>query len=217
VKYRSAILLVLAIILLDQAVKIYVKTHFFYGQEQYLIGNWARLHFLENEGMAFGLKLSATPIGKLILSLFRLAAVVFGFYLLKRLVRKGYTTGVIVCGALILAGALGNLIDSLFYGLIFTESSFHVAQVVPWGQGYGKFLHGRVVDMFYFPIVDTQIPAGFPIIGGKRMAFFEPVFNIADAAISVGVLTLVLFQKRLLQPKPAPVEHPEPAASASTI
>ena len=205
-KYRSALLLILFVIVLDQAVKIWVKTNMFYGSEGEinLIGSWARLHFLENEGMAFGLKISASPIGKLILTLFRLGAVVFGFFLLRKLVRQRYHTGAIICGSLILAGALGNLIDSMFYGLIFSESSFHVAQFTPFGQGYGKFLHGRVVDMFYFPMVDTQLPQGFPVVGGKRIAFFEPVFNVADAAISVGVILLVLFQKRFFQ-KHAPV------------
>ncbi len=163
------------------------------------MGNWAKLHFLENEGMAFGLKISATPVGKLVLTLFRLSAVIFGFFLLRKLVRQRYTTGAIVCGSLILAGALGNLIDSMFYGLVFSESSFHVAQVTPFGQGYGKFLYGRVVDMFYFPMVDTRLPQWVPVVGGKRLTFFEPVFNIADAAISVGVILLVLFQKRFLQ------------------
>ncbi len=197
-KYRSALLLILIVLLIDQWSKIYVKTHFYYGEEVDYIGSWARLHFLENEGMAFGLKISNTPVGKLVLTLFRLGAVIFGFNLIYRFVKKGYSTGLIACSALILAGALGNLIDSMFYGLVFTESSFHVAKMVPAGQGYGKFLYGRVVDMFYFPIVDAKLPVGFPIIGGKRISFFEPVFNVADAAISVGVITLLLFQKRFM-------------------
>jgi signal peptidase II len=198
VKYRYAILIVLLIIIFDQAVKFYIKTHFFYGEEVSVIGNWFRLHFIENEGMAFGMKLSQASIGKLILTLFRLVAVVFGFFLLKRLVDRGYTKGVIICGSLILAGALGNLIDSMFYGMIFTESSFHLAKLVPWGEGYGKLFHGRVVDMLYFPLVDMAMPRWVPFVGGKNFVFFEPVFNIADAAISIGVLTLVIFQKRLL-------------------
>jgi signal peptidase II len=198
VKYRYAILIVLLIIAFDQAVKFYIKTHFFYGEEVNVIGSWFRLHFIENEGMAFGMKLSQAAIGKLILTLFRLVAVIFGFFLLKRLVDKGYTKGVIICGSLILAGALGNLIDSIFYGMIFTESSFHLAKLVPWGKGYGELFHGRVVDMLYFPLVDTVMPRWVPFVGGKNFVFFEPVFNIADAAISVGVLTLVFFQKRLL-------------------
>ena len=197
-KYRHAIFIILFIIVIDQALKFYIKTNFYYGAEVNVIGNWFKLHFIENEGMAFGMKLSQAATGKLILTLFRLAAVVFGFFLLKRIVVKGYSKGAIICGSLILAGALGNLIDSLFYGLVFTESTFHIARLVPFGQGYGQLFHGRVVDMLYFPIVDTKMPNWIPVIGGKNFVFFEPVFNIADAAISVGVLTLVFFQKRLL-------------------
>ncbi|HLO70805.1 MAG TPA: lipoprotein signal peptidase [Flavipsychrobacter sp.] len=197
-KYRNAVLLIFIIILIDQWSKFYIKTHFYYGEEVNVIGNWFKLHFIENEGMAFGMKLNEAPIGKLILTLFRLVAVVFGFFLLKKLVNKGYAKGAIVCGALILAGALGNLIDSIFYGLIFSESSFHVAKLVPFGQGYGQIFHGRVVDMMYFPIVDTVLPTWVPVWGGKPFTFFEPVFNIADAAISTGVLVLVFFQKRLI-------------------
>ena len=179
------------------------------------------MHFIENEGMAYGLKISESVIGKIILSTFRLVAVVFGFYLLKRLINKGYGTAVIVCGALILAGALGNLIDSLFYGLIFSDSPYScfsgnydnlhsmlaghnpaiVAHFTKFGAGYGKFLQGKVVDMLYFPVIDMTMPKAIPFIGGKNFVFFEPVFNIADAAISVGVITLVLFQKSLLHKK----------------
>jgi len=169
-----------------------------YGEEVNVMGNWFKLHFIENEGMAFGMKLSEAAFGKILLTLFRLIAVVFGFFLLKRVVDKGYGNGVIVCGALILAGALGNLIDSMFYGLFFTESSFHMGRAAQLGHGYGKFLHGRVVDMLYFPIVDMRMPDWIPLVGGKHFEFFEPVFNVADAAISVGVLTLVFFQKRLI-------------------
>ena len=130
-KYRNAVLIVLLIILIDQALKIYVKTHMYYGVEGEIrvIGNWFRFHFLENEGMAFGMKLSQAVIGKIILTLFRLVAVIFGFFLLKRLVDKQYTRGAILCGALILAGAAGNLIDSMFYGLIFSHSSYHVREL----------------------------------------------------------------------------------------
>lgn len=197
-KYRHALLIILLIIVADQFSKIYVKTNFYYGEEVRVMGNWFRLHFIENEGMAYGMKLSDAGIGKVILTLFRLVAVVFGFFLLKRLVNKRYSTGAIVCGALILAGALGNLIDSMFYGMIFTESSFHIAKAVPFGQGYGQFLHGRVVDMFYFPIVETRLPEWVPFVGGDIFTFFEPVFNVADAAISIGVLVLIFFQKKLI-------------------
>lgn len=209
-KYRHALLIILIIIIADQWLKIYVKTHFYYGEEIRVIGSWFRMHFIENEGMAYGMKLSESGVGKLALSLFRLLAVVFGFFLLNNLIKKGYSKGAIICGALILAGALGNLIDSMFYGLIFTESSFHIARMVPWGNGYGSFLHGRVVDMLYFPIIDTRLPEKFPIWGGRDFVFFEPVFNIADAAISTGVLILIFFQKRLIhkaKPAQAAIEH----------
>lgn len=205
-KYRSAIIIILAILIIDQVVKIYIKTHFYPGMagQVNMIGDWAKLHFLENEGMAFGMKISQSYWGKLVLTLFRLIAVVIGFFILKKMVHRGYGQGVIICGALILAGALGNLIDSIFYGMIFSESSFQVARFVPWGQGYAPLFHGKVVDMLYFPIVHGHYPNWVPKIGGGEFEFFEPVFNIADAAISIGVLTLVFFQKRLLQrPEPA--------------
>lgn len=204
-RYRHAILIVLLVIIADQFSKFYIKTNFYYGEEINVLGSWFRLHFIENEGMAFGMRLSDAATGKLILTLFRLVAVVFGFFLLRRLVDKKYHTGMLICGSLILAGALGNLIDSIFYGMIFTESSFHIAKLVPFGEGYGKLFHGRVVDMLYFPLIDTTLPDWVPFWGGKPFAFFEPVFNIADAAISCGVITLLLFQKRFMQ-KPGDID-----------
>lgn len=217
-KYRHAIIIVFIIIIADQALKYFVKTHFCNGDDVRIMGNWFRLHFIENEGMAYGMKLSESVIGKIVLSSFRLIAVIFGFFLLKSLVVKGYHKGTIICGALILAGAMGNLVDSLFYGLIFTDSPYScfsgnydtlssmlqnhnkgaVAHLTSFGQGYGKFLQGKVVDMLYFPILETTLPKWVPFMGGKNFTFFEPVFNIADAAISVGVLTLVFFQKKLI-------------------
>ena len=207
-KYRNAVLLVLLIIIIDQVLKIYVKTNMYYGVEGEIkiIGNWFRFHFLENEGMAFGMKLSEAATGKIILTLFRFVAVVFGFFLLKRLVDKQYTKGAIICGSLILAGALGNLIDSMFYGMIFSHSSYHVrglAHFTPFGEGYGQFLQGKVVDMFYFPLFSGTLPKWMPVVGGEHFEFFEPVFNFADASNSVGVLTLVFFQKRLIHKKAA--------------
>ncbi len=204
-RYRHAILIVLLVIIADQFSKFYIKTNFYYGEEINVLGSWFRLHFIENEGMAFGMRLSDAATGKLVLTLFRLVAVVFGFFLLRKLVDKKYHTGLLICGSLILAGALGNLIDSIFYGMIFTESSFHIAKLVPFGEGYGKLFHGRVVDMLYFPLIDTVLPDWVPFWGGKQFSFFEPVFNIADAAISCGVITLLLFQKRFMQ-KPEDVD-----------
>jgi signal peptidase II len=228
-KYRNAILIVLLIIVADQLLKFYVKTHFVNGDDVKLLGNWCRLHFIENEGMAYGMKIGFfhdPATSKLILSSFRLVAVFFGFFLLKRLVDKGYSRGMIICGSLILAGALGNLIDSMLYGLIFTDSPYScfsgnyenlrsmmtnhnqsaLAHITAMGHGYGRFLQGKVVDMLYFPMIDTRMPNWVPFMGGKDFIFFEPVFNIADAAISTGVLTLVFFQKKLVHKTQAPAE-----------
>jgi signal peptidase II len=208
VKYRYALLIILLVIIADQWSKIYVKTHFYYGEEVLVMGNWFRLHFIENNGMAFGMKFSQGDMGKLLLTSFRLITVGFGFVVLKKLVIKQYSRGAIVCGALILAGAMGNLIDSMFYGFIFSESSFYMAKFVPFGEGYGKFLHGQVVDMLYFPMVEFRIPESLPLIGGKTFSFFDPVFNIADAAISTGVITLLVFQKKMIHtPKAVTNEH----------
>jgi len=204
-KYRSAILIVLGILLLDQVLKIYVKTHFVLGEHVDVAGDWFKLLFVENKGMAFGMKLSDSSWGKLFLTLFRLVAVVAGFFVLLRLVRQRYSRGLIICGSLILAGAAGNLIDSIFYGMIFTESIFSVAHLTPWGQGYAALFHGQVVDMFYFPIVQGTWPSWMPVVGGSSFSFFEPVFNLADASITTGVLVLLVFQKRLLH-KARPIQ-----------
>ena len=198
-------LIVLLVIVADQALKFFIKTHFSNGDDVKILGGWFRLHFIENEGMAYGMKLSESVIGKILLSSFRLIAVVFGFFLLKRLVNKKYTTGVIICGSLILAGALGNLIDSMFYGLIFEESAIdHVARMFP-AHGYAGFLHGSVVDMLYFPLIKSHYPGWIPFLGGDDFEFFSPVFNIADASISVGVIAILLFQKRFFHKQPG--EH----------
>lgn len=190
------------ILLIDQITKVYVKTHFALGENTAVAGTWWFIYFIENEGMAFGMKIMDSNIGKVILSVFRLVAVIFGFYYIGQLIKKQYKTGLIICASLILAGAAGNLIDSLFYGLIFTESSqVQAAALVPWGEGYAGFLHGKVVDMIYFPLIDANWPSWMPWVGGSNFRFFEPIFNIADASISVGVISLLIFQKRLLPQK----------------
>jgi signal peptidase II len=217
-KYRSAILLVLAILVVDQVLKIYIKTHFVLGEHVDVLGDWFKLLFVENKGMAFGMKLSDSSWGKLFLTLFRLAAVVAGFFILLRLVRQRYSRGLIICGALILAGAAGNLIDSIFYGMIFSESIFSVAHFTPWGQGYAPLFHGQVVDMFYFPIVQGNWPSWMPFVGGNEFRFFEPVFNLADASITTGVLVLLVFQKRFLHkahPQPGPAQPRERATTTT--
>lgn len=197
-KLKHVIYTVLVVLFLDQLLKIYIKTHFSYGEEHNIIGNWFKLHFIENEGMAFGMKFGE-HWGKLFLTLFRLVAVAWGFYFIQNtLIKEKYSNGLIFCASLILAGALGNSLDSVFYGKIFTESSFHVAKWTAWGQGYTDMFHGRVVDMLYFPILKGTYPTWFPIWGGEDFEFFRPVFNLADAAISGGVISIFVFQGKML-------------------
>jgi signal peptidase II len=204
VKLRSSILIILLVILADQALKIWIKTSFPLGSVKNVMGlSWFRLYFIENEGMAWGWKLGG-EWGKMLLTLFRLAAVIFGSWYLARIVKQHYSRGFIICASLIYAGALGNLIDSMFYGLIFDESTYaHAAKIFP-PQGYGSFLHGKVVDMLYFPMVHSTFPSWIPGIGGNEFEFFSPIFNIADASISIGVLTLLFFQRRLVRKTDAP-------------
>ena len=170
--------------------------------------DWFRLHFIENPGMAWGWKFG-NETGKVILTLFRLVAVIFGSWLLVKFVREKYTKGFIVCAALIYAGALGNLIDSMFYGMIF-DKGLHYDPVTQdylsysgvaalSSNGYSSFLHGSVVDMLYFPMIKSTYPSWFPVVGGQEFEFFSPIFNIADMAISTGVITLLVFQKRFIQ------------------
>lgn len=189
-KSYLAISIVLFVLILDQALKIWVKTSFCYGEERALLGlSWAKLNFVENPGMAFGWKFGG-EYGKLALSLFRLIAIGFlGYYIIK-LIKKDVSTSLLLSFSLILAGAIGNIIDSAFYGLIFTESSFHCvngpAKMFAAEGGYAGFLHGKVVDMLFFPLLKNA--------NGEVM-FFQPVFNIADSAITIGVLSILLFQR----------------------
>ena len=197
-KLKHVIYTVLVVLFLDQFLKIYIKTHFSYGEEHNVIGNWFKLHFIENEGMAFGMKFGE-HWGKLFLTLFRLFAVAWGFYFIQNtLIKEKYSNGLIFCASLILAGALGNSLDSVFYGKIFTESSFHVAKWTAWGQGYTDMFHGRVVDMLYFPVLKGTYPTWFPFWGGEDFEFFRPVFNLADAAVSGGVISIFVFQGKML-------------------
>ncbi len=209
-KLRSAILIIALIIIVDQALKIWIKTSFPLGHVTDVLGQrWFQLYFIENSGMAWGMELGGNW-GKLFLTLFRLAAVSFGSWYLVKITREHYSKGFVICAALIYAGALGNLIDSMFYGMIFEESTYyHVAKIFPPENAYGGFLHGKVVDMLYFPIVHTTWPSWMPIVGGKNFEFFSPIFNIADASISIGVITLLLFQKRLLHKHDAAAAEPK--------
>ncbi len=198
VKFIHVVLIVLVILILDQVLKIHIKTNYTYGQEKLLLSNWARLNYIENEGMAFGLKFGG-QWGKTVLTLFRLVASIWGFFFINKLIKDKVHNGLVFCASLILAGAIGNLIDCMFYGLIFSEGGYHTAaHLVPFGKGYGTFLHGKVVDMLYFPIIKTNWPTWMPLVGGKYFEFFSLIFNIADAAISTGVISILVFQKSLL-------------------
>ena len=164
------------------------------GQEYFILGDWFRIHFTENEGMAFGMKLGG-DYGKLLLSLFRIGAVSFIGYYLYTIIKENQPKGLIISISLILSGALGNIIDSVFYGVFFTDSTMQVATFLPNGGGYSSWFHGKVVDMFYFPVVSGYFPDWVPFWGGEYYQFFRPVFNVADAAITVGVFLILLFQK----------------------
>ncbi len=191
------IAIVFTVLVLDQWLKIWVKTNMEYGDEFKILGiDWALIHFVENNGMAFGLSLGG-EYGKLVLSVFRIIAVGFLIYYLNFLLNSGAKRGILISFSLILAGAIGNIIDSAFYGLIFSESTYHggLAEIFPEAGGYATFLHGKVVDMFYFPIINGFLPEWFPIWGGKHIMFFQPVFNVADASITLGVINMLLFNR----------------------
>ena len=209
-KGRLATLIVVAILLIDQAIKIWVKTSMCL-HESIHVTDWFYITFIENMGMAFGMQLGS----KIILSLFRVVAIAALSYYIRLEVRRKSRTGYIVCLAMILAGAAGNLIDCLFYGLIFNESSpYYVSYFVPFGTGYAPLLMGKVVDMFYFPLIETEWPSWMPFVGGEHFVFFSPVFNFADACISVSVVWLILFYREeiariSMSDKPSKVEEAE--------
>ena len=209
--------IIVSILLVDQCIKFYIKTHFRLGEEILPLGvSWCRLHFVENEGMAFGWSLGG-EWGKVILSLFRLVAVVFLGLYMRSLLRQNVNFGFLCCLALVWAGAFGNIIDSIFYGLLFSSSEGTTlpALLLPQGGGYAGLLHGRVVDMFYFPLWSGLLPNWLPVWGGQYSEFFRPVFNFADASISVGVFFIVLLQTRFFPdsskqtPEPTMTETPE--------
>jgi signal peptidase II len=202
-KSLKVFLVILFVLFIDQGLKFWIKTHFSYGHEVSIFGlNWARLHFVENNGMAFGLSLGGF-YGKLALSLFRITAVFVLSYYISLLIKAKAKMGLLISFALILAGAIGNIIDSAFYGLIFSESYHggHLATLFPEDGGYAGFLHGKVVDMLYFPFFDGQFPDWFPFWGGDSFLFFRPVFNIADMSITIGVTSIILFHRSFFSSK----------------
>jgi signal peptidase II len=196
---KKAVIFIFLILFLDQFLKIWIKTHMVIGQEIHFLGRFGMLHFIENNGMAFGMEMGGRP-GKLILSIFRIIAITgIGWYL-SALIRKKAHIGLILAVSAIMAGAIGNMIDSAFYGMIFGESGYnHVATLFPPDGGYSSFLHGKVVDMFYFPLINTHWPDWSPIRPGQSLVFFRPVFNLSDSAITCGVLSIILFQKKMFR------------------
>ena len=207
---KLAALIIALVIVIDQAVKIWVKTHFYYGEELQ-VTSWFRLLFIENNGMAFGMELGS----KLLLTLFRIiASCAFIYYLWRLRDRSDVPRGYVACIALITAGALGNVIDCIAYGLIFNNPMPpQVAQLFPPDGGYGTLFNGRVVDMFYFPLCEWDWPAWMPWVGGNHFVFFQPIFNVADASLSVSVFVLIIFYARYLAletNRPAAQSDPQP-------
>lgn len=190
---RLVVLLVAALIVVDQVVKILVKTNMQIGEDIPLIGEWCRLHFIENEGFAFGMSMGGAT-GKVVLTLVRLVASAVIAWLLVRMVKGGTRSSLVVSLALIFAGAVGNLVDSCFYGLIFNESYYSVATLFPADGGYAPLLQGKVVDMFYFPLFEFDWPTWLPLVGGNHFEFFNAIFNVADSAITIGIVWLMIDQ-----------------------
>lgn len=194
-KSRLAFFTVIAVLLIDQSIKIYIKLNYPLGMVKEF-ADWAYLYFTENAGMAFGIEWGG-DYGKLLLTVFRIFACGFGIWFIRQLIKKGESVMYIVSISLILAGAIGNIIDSVFYGVLFTESTeYQIAQFSP-GNGYAPLLYGKVVDMFYFPLFSGTFPEWLPVWGGEDFLFFRPIFNFADASITVGMSLLILFHKSI--------------------
>jgi len=207
-----AIILIVAIIVIDQLIKIWVKTHLCLGEAIH-ITDWFYIDFVENKGMAFGMSF----LNKYLLTSLRIVAVCLIGYYIAQQVKKGARRFYIILLSMILAGAAGNIFDSMFYGLIFEQSTpFNVASFVPFGTGYADFLTGKVVDMFYFPLIVTTWPDWMPLVGGNEFIFFSPVFNFADACISVGVILLLLFCRKDLEGVVAQDDQPQDASNETS-
>jgi signal peptidase II len=182
------------LVLLDQILKIWIKTHYILGEESQIF-DWFIIHFTENNGMAFGMEFGGYT-GKKILTIFRIVVVGIGIKYIFNLTKSGFSNGASIALGFIIGGAIGNIIDSSFYGIIFNESYNNVASFMPEGGGYSSLLHGKVVDMFYFPLMNSHFPNWLPIWGGEHFIFFRPVFNIADAGISIGIFMILLFYRK---------------------
>lgn len=212
---NKLLIFILALLVIDQVVKIWIKTHMMIGEEYSVLGDWFKILFIENNGMAFGMELGEGKTGKAFLSLFRIVAVGgIGWYIFK-LIREQAPKGVLLSFALIFCGAFGNIIDSVFYGMIFEHSNYfnpqiyEAAKIFPEGGGYSSFLHGKVVDMLYFPLYEGYLPDWIPFWGGKDFIFFRPVFNLADSYITIGVLMLILFHRKYFSDKPEQTKKAE--------
>ncbi len=212
----KSLLLILLVLLVDQILKIWIKTHLLPGGEIVVFKNWFILHFIENNGMAFGIEFG-NSIGKYFLSLFRLAAIgVLGWYLAK-LWKKEVPFGLIACFSLILAGAIGNMLDGAFYGLIFNQKPGELALLFPTDGGYAPFLQGRVVDMFYFPLIEAHYPSWFPLWGGQEFVFFRDIFNVADAAVSCGVFAIFIFYRHYFSEDKKESVETDPSAVKNSL
>ncbi len=205
-KFWWAFGVLFAAILIDQIIKIYIKTNFIYGESYPIFGNWFKLYFIENEGMAFGMKLfGGGTIGKLVLTFFRIIVSIFGVYYLIAIIRKKEHTGLLIAVSLVLAGAIGNIIDSVFYGYYFGDRN-----LLPWESTShyintygGQWFEGHVVDMFYAPMWEGVLPSWIPFWGGDFFTFFAPIWNFADACITVGVVIMIIGQKQFSLPSPS--------------
>tara|TARA_B100001250_G_scaffold225984_1_gene193859 strand:+ start:374 stop:961 length:588 start_codon:yes stop_codon:yes gene_type:complete len=182
------------LLITDQVLKFWIKTNMVLGQE-FKIFDWFIIHFTENNGMAFGLEFGGY-VGKALLTIFRIIIVIIGVKYIINLDKKNLPNGALIALGLILGGAIGNIIDSCFYGLIFNESYNNIASIFPGSGGYAPLLHGKVVDMLYFPLINSHFPSWTPFLGGEHFIFFRPVFNIADAGISVGIFLLLIFYRK---------------------